>query len=166
MQEKKSPVYVVATANNISNLPAELLRKGRFDEIFFIDLPTFEERKDIFRIHLNKRHRDCSNFDIDKLAEVSNGYTGAEIEAAIISSMYEAFDEKREISTEDIVFSCLDTTPISKTMQEQVAKTRDWAKNRAKNASIITKKEFAKDEELKEEETFLKNINISDDEEL
>jgi SpoVK/Ycf46/Vps4 family AAA+-type ATPase len=92
MQEKESPVLVIATANDVSQLPPEILRKGRFDEIFFVDLPSDEERFEIFKIHLTKRKRDPNNFNIDELVDNTATFTGAEIEAAIISAMYEAFD--------------------------------------------------------------------------
>ena len=103
MQEKKAPCFVVATANNISKLPPELLRRGRFDEIFFLDLPNKTERSAIFRVHLRKRDRDIENFDIEKLVEATDGFVGAEIEQAVIDAMFIAFDDdSREFTTEDI----------------------------------------------------------------
>ena len=139
LQERKKPVYVIATANSISELPAELVRKGRFDEIFFVDLPRVHERKEIFAIHLKKRGRDPKNFDLSQLAEASEGYSGSEIEQSIISAMYEAFTENREVSTEDILKALSETVPLSETMEEQVEELRDWARTRARPASLDTK---------------------------
>ncbi len=103
MQEKTAPCFVVATANNIASLPPELLRKGRFDEIFFLDLPTHEERKEIFNVHLHKRNRHPQDYDLDRLADEAEGYVGAEIEQAIIDAMYTGFnDNQREFTTLDI----------------------------------------------------------------
>ena len=138
MQEKQSAVYVVATANDVTNLPPELLRKGRFDEIFFVDLPSEEDRAEIFSIHIQKCKRDPSQFDIDALAEITDGYTGAEIEACIISGMYDAFDEKRDVTTKDIMASITETIPISVTMSEKITALREWALKRARNASVAT----------------------------
>jgi SpoVK/Ycf46/Vps4 family AAA+-type ATPase len=136
MQDRKAPVFVVATANDVSSLPPELLRKGRFDEIFFVDLPKFFERKLIFQIHLDKRARNHKHFDIEKLAELSDSYTGAEIEAASESAWYEAFsDNKRDITTYDIIQSLKDSVPISKLMKEEIDYLRAWAGERARNAS-------------------------------
>lgn len=138
MQEKQSPVLVVATANDVSQLPPEILRKGRFDEIFFVDLPTEEERLEIFKIHLFKRKREFKNFDLKKLVDNSATYTGAEIEAAIISAMYEAFDDnKREFTTEDILNAIEDTVPLAVTMKEQIDSLRSWANKRARHASKL-----------------------------
>ncbi|MCL5037068.1 MAG: AAA family ATPase [Chloroflexi bacterium] len=136
LQEKQSSVFVVATANNIQILPPELLRKGRFDEIFFVDLPDDEERKEIFRIHIKKRGRDPGNFDIDRLVEASVGFSGSEIEQAIISSMYDAFYEGKEINTEYIVKSIQATVPLSRTMDKEIGELRTWAETRAVSASV------------------------------
>jgi SpoVK/Ycf46/Vps4 family AAA+-type ATPase len=135
MQEKTSPVFVMATANRIERLPGEFLRKGRFDEIFFVDLPTPEERQDIFRIHLSKRRLDISRFDLEQLAKVSDGFSGAEIEQAIIAAMYEAFAQDREFTQLDIIAAIKSTLPLSRTMTEQVSALRDWARHRARPAS-------------------------------
>jgi SpoVK/Ycf46/Vps4 family AAA+-type ATPase len=135
MQEKTSPVFVVATANDVSQLPPELLRKGRFDEIFFVDLPDAYERQIIFEIHLKKRKRDPRNFDIVKLVEYADGFTGAEIEASIVSAMYEAFYYTREINNQDLEKAIKETVPLSKTMAESINALRKWANNRARNAS-------------------------------
>jgi len=148
MQDRKAPVFVVATANDVTSLPPELLRKGRFDEIFFVDLPSTVERKKIFEIHLTKRKRKTENFDIDLLAEKSNTFTGAEIESAIESSMYDAFSEKREFTTGDILMSLSNSVPISKLMEDEINFLRDWAKNRARNASVLPIISSLMDEEL------------------
>ena len=135
MQENQSPVFIVATANDISNLPPELMRKGRFDEIFFVDLPSSAEREVIFNIHLNKRKRDINKFDLSTLAEESHNFTGAEIEAAIVSAMYEAFNESREFNTNDIVESLNEIVPLAVTMKEEIDSLKLWASERARNAS-------------------------------
>ncbi|MCJ7750938.1 MAG: AAA family ATPase [Armatimonadetes bacterium] len=135
MQEKIKPVFVVATANDISQLPPELLRKGRFDEIFFVDLPSESERKEIFTIHLGKRQRDPNAFDLDRFAAESSGFSGAEIEQAIISALYTAFEEGREVATEDVLGAIKQTVPLSVTMREDIGLVRRWAKGRARPAS-------------------------------
>jgi SpoVK/Ycf46/Vps4 family AAA+-type ATPase len=140
MQEKKSEVFVFATSNDISSLPPELLRKGRFDEIFFVDLPTEDEREEIFRYHLGKRQnketgRVLENFNIKLLAEKSEGYSGAEIEAAIESALYKVFFEHRELTDQDIIKSLEETKPISIIMKEKIQSLRAWAKDHARYAS-------------------------------
>ncbi|HIK46605.1 MAG TPA: AAA family ATPase [Leptolyngbyaceae cyanobacterium M65_K2018_010] len=135
MQEKTSPVFVMATANRVERLPSEFLRKGRFDEIFFVDLPNSEERKDIFQIHLRKRRRDIDRFDLDQLTKVCDGFSGAEIEQGLISAMYEAFAQGREFTQLDIIAAIRATLPLSKTMSEQVTALRDWARQRARPAA-------------------------------
>jgi SpoVK/Ycf46/Vps4 family AAA+-type ATPase len=135
MQEKTSPVFVMATANRVERLPGEFLRKGRFDEIFFVDLPTSEERKEIFKIHLSKRRREIARFDLDQLAAVCDGFSGAEIEQALIAAMYEAFAQEREFTQLDIIAAIKSTLPLSKTMTEQVTALRDWARQRARPAA-------------------------------
>lgn len=135
LQEKTAPVFVVATANRIDDLPPELLRKGRFDEIFFVDLPSEKERAEIFAIHIRKRKRDPANFDLKQLAAASVGFSGAEIEQAIISALYDAFDAGRDISTEDLLQNVRSSIPLSRTMAEQIDELRFWASTRARNAS-------------------------------
>ncbi len=135
MQEKTSPVFVMATANRVERLPGEFLRKGRFDELFFVDLPNAEERKDIFRIHLSKRRREIERFDLDQLANVCDGFSGAEIEQALVAAMYEAFAQDREFTQLDIIAASRATMPLSKTMTEQVTALRDWARQRARPAA-------------------------------
>ncbi len=135
MQEKKSPVFVMATANRVERLPGEFLRKGRFDEIFFVDLPNSAEREDIFRIHLGKRRSEINRFDLEQLTKVSDGFSGAEIEQAIIAAMYDAFAQDREFTQLDIIAAIKATLPLSRTMTEQVTALRDWAGQRARPAS-------------------------------
>ncbi len=136
MQEKTSPVFVMATANRVERLPGEFLRKGRFDEIFFVDLPNAEERREIFKIHLSKRRRDIERFDIEQLANICEGFSGAEIEQAIVAAMYEAFAQQgREFTQLDIIAASRATLPLSKTMAEQVSALRDWARQRARPAA-------------------------------
>jgi SpoVK/Ycf46/Vps4 family AAA+-type ATPase len=139
LQEKKSPVFVIATANNVRQLPPELLRKGRFDEIFFVDLPSREERRTIFDIHIKKRGRNPEEFDLDDLAEHSEDFSGAEIEQAIISALYDAFDLGQELSTELIIESLGVTVPLSTTMQEEITAMREWSKTRARLAAPDTR---------------------------
>jgi len=136
LQEKTSAVFVVCTANDISQLPPEFMRRGRFDEIFFVDLPTPPERREIFTIHLKKRKRNPEKFDLDQLVAESEGFTGAEIEQAIISALYDAFDDNmRELTTRDILKALKETVPLSVTMREEVEGLRRWAKGRARPAS-------------------------------
>lgn len=139
MQEKTAPVFVIATANNISNLPAELLRKGRFDEIFFVDLPTHRERKEIFKLHLAKRLKDkevASKIDVndtlyEKLADMTEGFVGAEIEQVVISALYEAFFNKRPLEFSDLENTIRNIVPLSVTQKEQILSLRQWANIRA-----------------------------------
>ena len=135
LSEKKVPVFVVATANDVSALPPELLRKGRFDEIFFVDLPYFKERRDIFKVHLSKRKMEPSKFDLDKLARSSAGYSGAEIEESIVNGMFNVFYEKTEMTTEKLLESINQTVPLSKTMSEDIDGLRKWAEGRARQAT-------------------------------
>ena len=143
MQEKTAPVFIIATANNISSLPPELLRKGRFDEIFFVDLPTRSERKDIFKIHLKKRlkHTEIAGevlIDgeiapalLDMLVDQTEGFTGAEIEQIVISALYEAFFQNRALKICDLQEVIAHTIPLSVTQSEQIIRLRDWANVRA-----------------------------------
>ncbi|MGD0552799.1 MAG: AAA family ATPase [Sedimentisphaerales bacterium] len=135
LSEKDKPVFVVATANDVSALPPELLRKGRFDEIFFVDLPAFAERKAIFEIHLKKRRIDPALFDIDAISRASAGYSGAEIEEAVISAMFDMFYEKQNMTTERLLESVRQTVPLSKTMSEDIDALRKWAEGRARQAT-------------------------------
>ena len=130
MQEHKASVFLVATANDIEALPPELLRKGRFDEIFFVNLPDKATRKDIFAIHLKKRKRDIKLFDLDALAAASEGYSGAEIEQGVISALHEAFAGKTDIGTETILAALQGSPPLSITMAERVEELLEWSKGR------------------------------------
>ena len=138
MQEKTSPVFVVATANNINLLPPELLRKGRFDEIFFVDLPTTQERQNIFSIHLKKKGQDPSKFPLGILGKKTEGFNGAEIEECIKEAMFAAYvqnPDEPKLEAAHIVEAIEKTVPLSTTMKEQITNLREWAKTRAKNAS-------------------------------
>jgi len=137
MQEKEKPVFVVATANNIAQLPPELLRKGRVDEIFFVDLPVQADRKEILSIHLNRRERldDFSDADLNELAEISKGFTGAELEEAVKEAMFLAFDDSHQLGKDDVFKAIMATAPLSQTMGEMISSTREWAKGRAVPAS-------------------------------
>jgi len=149
MQDKESEVFVIATANNIEQLPPELLRKGRFDEIFFVDLPTVNERKDIFKIHIENRKRDIENYDIDTLIKESKGFSGAEIEEAINEGLYLSYSDphKKDLETEHILEALKATYPLSKTMSKTITSLRKWAKVRARLASIGEKEDICSNEE-------------------
>ncbi len=138
MQEKTAPCFVVATANNISQLPPELLRRGRFDEIFFLDLPTSAERQEIFAVHLKKRKRLIQDFDVVALANASQGYVGAELEQAIVDAMYLAFnDRRREFNTGDILQAIARQVPLSVSSRETIEFLRNWLREgRAQSASF------------------------------
>lgn len=131
LQEPHGGVFLTATSNDISKLPPELLRKGRFDEIFFVDLPAADERAAIFALHLKKRGRDPEQFDLAALAAASQGFSGAEIEQAIIASLYTAFSRKAQLSSEIIKGELAHAVPLSVTRREDVAALREWARNRA-----------------------------------
>lgn len=150
MQEKTSPTYLVATANNIASLPPEILRKGRFDEIFFVDLPNDEDRREIVKIHLAKKNRSYEKFNISELVEASCNYTGAEIESCIIDAMYKGFHHNREFNTQDVVSSLKEITPISKTMEEEITNLRKWATTRARYASSDVSYAIKKDNDVVE----------------
>ena len=135
MQEKTDPVFVVATANRIDMLPPELLRKGRFDEIFFVDLPTRAVREEILSIHLKKKRRDPNDFALADLAKQSTGFSGAELEEAVREGLYDAFAEGRELKSEHIAKALDKTFPLSRTMRDQIDSLRQWAKVRARFAA-------------------------------
>src|SRR6266849_2584095 len=130
LQDRSAPVFLVATCNQIDALPPELMRKGRFDEIFFIDLPTADERRQIFSIHLARRHRDPAGFDLPALAAASDGFSGAEIEQAVVSALYTAFARGVEISSDLLVEELKATEPLSVTRAEDVEELREWAGRR------------------------------------
>ena len=138
LQEKTSPVFVIATANNVDELPPEMMRKGRFDEIFFVDLPSLPEREEIAAIHLRRRGRDPSDFNLEQIAEKSEGMTGAEIEQAIVSALFDEYDLRGKagvLTTEGVLHSLQETVPLSRTMKEKIAALRNWCKTRARPAS-------------------------------
>jgi SpoVK/Ycf46/Vps4 family AAA+-type ATPase len=128
LTEKTSPVFVVATANNIDRLPAEMLRKGRFDEIFFVGLPTQRERKAIFNVHLNKlRPHNLLNYDVDRLAYETPDFSGAEIEQTLVEAMHIGFSQNRDFTTDDILESASQMIPLAVTAQSQIQFLQDWA---------------------------------------
>ncbi|MCG3207934.1 MAG: ATP-dependent zinc metalloprotease FtsH [Anaerolineae bacterium] len=135
MQEKTSPVFVIGTANDIAALPPEVLRKGRFDEIFFVDLPQLQERREIFAIHLARRGRDPLEFALNDLALASDGFSGAEIEQVIIDGLYDAFENERDLTDEDLFRNLKSTIPLSQTMESKITALRQWARTHARPAS-------------------------------
>ena len=130
MQDREGGVFLVATSNNISALPPEMLRKGRFDEIFFVDLPNPAERNALFVLHLQKRQRDPAKFDLSALVAATDGFSGAEIEAVILSGLYTAFDRKQDLSTAILLEEIKGTEPLSVTRAEDVQAIREWARTR------------------------------------
>ena len=136
MQDRKSPVFVAATCNNVTVLPPELIRKGRFDELFFVDLPNAAERRQIVSIQLAKRQRNPAAFDLDKIAAAAKGYSGAELDAAVQGGMYAAYSEKKDLSTQTLLDAIAQTVPLSTTRAEEIAALRDWAQTRAVPASV------------------------------
>jgi SpoVK/Ycf46/Vps4 family AAA+-type ATPase len=139
MQEKSALVFVAATANRIQLLPAEIIRKGRFDQVFFVDLPTEEERKQIFAIHLKRNRIDPARMDLVFLAKATKGWNGAEIEQAVISGVVESYSEGRAITEEDLHRVIAATVPLAVTMEEQIKAIKSWAHDRALNASTAQK---------------------------
>ena len=138
LQEKIAPVFVISTANDVSQLPPELVRKGRFDEIFFVDLPTMADRVDIWKIHLARRNREPADFDTQTLAMASEGLSGAEIEQAVIAGLYEAFDRGAvgtKMTTEDLLSVLQETIPLSRMVEEEIGRLREWARQRARQAA-------------------------------
>jgi SpoVK/Ycf46/Vps4 family AAA+-type ATPase len=135
MQEKSAMVFVAATANRIQLLPAEIIRKGRFDQVFFVDLPNEEERKQIFAIHLKKNRCDPGQFDLVFLAKATKGWNGAEIEQIVISSVVESYSEKRTLTEDDLHRVISTTVPLAITMEDQIKAIKSWAHDRALNAS-------------------------------
>ena len=139
LAEKTAPVFVVATANDVTSLPPELLRRGRFDELFFVDLPTVAERIEIFSIHLRKRGRDPSHFQIEQIAEEAERLSGAEIEQVIAAGLHTAFSENRELEDNDLVNAIEETVPLYETYEDRIKELRAWARDRARIASIDEK---------------------------
>jgi SpoVK/Ycf46/Vps4 family AAA+-type ATPase len=136
MQERPAPVFVVATANDVTRVPPELLRRGRFDEVFFLDLPTEAERIEILRVQLHRRGRDPQAFDLALLARLAEGHVGAELEQAVTDGLFRAFGHGRELTTGDLVVAIEETIPLSQSSRERVAALRAWqAQGRARPAS-------------------------------
>jgi SpoVK/Ycf46/Vps4 family AAA+-type ATPase len=135
MQERPPGVFLVATSNDVEKLPPELLRRGRFDEIFFVDLPRADERRSVFELHLRKRRRDPAAFDVDALVGAADGFSGAEIEGAIVGAMYRAYSAGTELDTQDILTELAHTTPLSRTRAEDIVAMRMWAEGRATPAT-------------------------------
>jgi SpoVK/Ycf46/Vps4 family AAA+-type ATPase len=128
LAEKTSPVFVVATANNIQSLPPEILRKGRFDEIFFVGLPSQTERRAIFTVHVGKlRPQSIGQYDLDRLAYETPDFSGAEIEQILVEAMHIGFSQNRDFTTDDILEAASQTIPLAVTAQEQIAFLQEWA---------------------------------------
>jgi SpoVK/Ycf46/Vps4 family AAA+-type ATPase len=135
MQEKTKPVFLIATANDVSALPPEMLRKGRFDEIFFVDLPDTKEREEIFKIHIEKRGRNPKDFNLLELSEASKGFSGSEIEQVVVGALFSAFEEKRDLMQKDLICEAKAVVPLSVMMREEVDELRTWAQLRTRPAS-------------------------------
>jgi ATP-dependent 26S proteasome regulatory subunit len=135
MQERKAPVFVAATCNNVSALPPELIRKGRFDELFFVDLPNQAERRQIFALELARRNRRPVEFDLDRVAAAARGYSGAEIQAAVQAALYASFSSKQPLATGSLIDALAMTVPLSATRAEEIQELRNWARARAVPAS-------------------------------
>ncbi|MFN7142384.1 MAG: AAA family ATPase [Myxococcota bacterium] len=140
MQEKTKPVFVVGTANEVRGLPPELLRKGRFDEIFFVDLPNVHERLEILDIHLRRKGRDPERFDLLAVAEETERWSGAELEQLVISSLFLSFSADRELAQEDLLRVARETVPLAVTMDDRLKELREWARPRARPASVDTRR--------------------------
>jgi SpoVK/Ycf46/Vps4 family AAA+-type ATPase len=140
MQDRKAPVFVAATCNNVNALPPELIRKGRFDELFFVDLPNQTERKQIFSIQLAKRKRNPQEFDLDRVAAAAKGYSGAEIDAAVQTAMYASYSSKQPMSAQTLCDALSQTVPLSATRAEDIDALRSWARERAVPASLAEAK--------------------------
>jgi SpoVK/Ycf46/Vps4 family AAA+-type ATPase len=139
LSEKQSTVFVVATANDVTGLPPELLRRGRFDELFFVDLPTAAERAEILAIHLRKRSRDPLQFPLADLAEQAGRLTGAELEQAVTAALYTAFADRREVTSADVANAINETVPLYDTYEERIKELRDWGRGRTRPASVDAK---------------------------
>jgi AAA+ superfamily predicted ATPase len=139
LQEKTAPVFMVATANRVEALPPELLRKGRFDEIFFVDLPDPQERRDILKIHLSRRRRQMPEPVLDELVKKTDYFSGSELEQVVVSGMYAAFAAKRELNAEDLIWAAKETVPLYRTYEDQIKGLREWAATRARPASMKRK---------------------------
>jgi AAA+ superfamily predicted ATPase len=134
MQEKKAPVFVVATANEVRSLPPELLRRGRFDEIFFLDLPDPAARLDILRVHLRRHGRDAAGFDVEPLGAMTAHFSGAELEQVVLTALLRAFAEERDLQQADLVRAASDMVPLYRTYEERIKALRVWSRHRARPA--------------------------------
>lgn len=130
MAENDKPVFIVATSNDIQRLPPELIRKGRLDEVFFVDLPSAEVRREIFRIHAGKRDLDSATLDLDRLTQLTDGFSGSEIEQLVVSAIYGAHAVKQAVSTESLIEEISKTRPLSILMAEKIETLRQWAEGR------------------------------------
>ena len=137
LQEKKSAVFVVATANDLSSIPPEFLRQGRFDEIFFVGLPNASERETMFRIHLARRHRDPSAFDVARLARDTESFSGAEIEQVVLSAMFQAFTAGREFVQKDLEDAARESHPLALAQSERIGALVAWGRKNARQASTV-----------------------------
>jgi hypothetical protein len=135
MQDRKAPVFVAATCNNVTVLPPELIRKGRFDELFFVDLPNTNERKQILSIQLARRKRNPADFALDQVATAAQGFSGAEIESVVQTALYAAFAQKQQVNTQYLLDAVRSTVPLSTTRAEEIEALREWAAQRAVPAS-------------------------------
>jgi SpoVK/Ycf46/Vps4 family AAA+-type ATPase len=141
MQEKTTPCFIISTVNRIEALPPELLRKGRFDETFFVGLPSDEERETIIGIHIQKYGRKLEDFDTKTLAKcvkLSKGFSGAELEEAVVSGLYVAFHQNRELTADDILKAIQETNPLSKSKKDELDHMAKWAASNALNASKVS----------------------------
>ena len=134
LQERRRPVFVVATANDVTRLPPELLRRGRFDELFFVDLPDLEARKAILAVHLRRRGRDPERFDLQALAQLCADYSGAELEQVVVGGLHRAYALGRELETQDLRRVAQDLVPLYRTYEENIKALREWARGRARTA--------------------------------
>jgi SpoVK/Ycf46/Vps4 family AAA+-type ATPase len=159
MQETQSPVYKIATCNTIRNLDSALFRRGRWDAVFAVDLPTAVERRDIFLIHLKKRGRDPKNFDVNKLALATENFVGAEIESVVDEALYLAFFADRDVSTDDLLEVCKHVIPISKTDKEAIEQFREWMRARA--TSVSSGRERVGDKQKNGEAGVSRNLRVT-----
>jgi ATP-dependent 26S proteasome regulatory subunit len=160
LQERRDGNIIVATSNDISCMPPELIRRGRWDAIFFVDLPSKSEREEIIKIHLLKRQRSISDADIHTIAEKTKGYSGAEIEASIVDGMWKAFNSNRDINASDIIISAKESPPLSKVMETKISKMREWAHSRTRMASFPETKKTKNRKYPKKRESLLDIDNV------
>jgi AAA+ superfamily predicted ATPase len=139
LAEKQSPVFVAATANDVTKLPPELLRRGRFDELFFVDLPSEHERVEILSIHLRKRGREPAQFPLQELAAQAERLSGAELEQVVTAGLYTAFSESRDLADNDVANAIQETVPLYETYEERIKELRNWARTRARPATLDVK---------------------------